>query len=787
DFYERNAIHRIYTRVVAVDAARAEVWCSTSPESTKYDALLIASGSRARAPSFDGAYFPGVLTLRTIADARQVYDAVKLRGLKSALVLGGGALGLEWAHALLEHGVKVTLMERAPRFLPGALDEVGSDLLATRLRKGGIEVILGDEVRMVHPGPNGSAAGVTTLQGRTIHCEIVAAALGVVPNTEFLASAGLSMAKNGAVNVDNGLRASAGNVWAAGDVANVAGEWLALWEPARRQARIAAENMAGGKALYRPGVHYFATRLFDLDFARAGNIERTPGSEELVDFPRGTGQIAYRKLVLNGGRLQGALMLGERSQHVRAIGRNMKHLIDAGVDVSEVKHRLLDASFDCEAWLEKKRLVERPKAPQGTKVIDATKLKEANLKRTRFVSLGAMMPGGTSVLGATGTGPMTAVTGGTAMLDRPSLVAASEQSGRTTALPSASPEHGTTILPSAGPRATKVLSIGLRAEAPVENERSSLAPIDARIDAQGRSWPIVATVSNLGQAPDCQIQLADPALSAHHAQILRYATGLYLRDLGSNTGTWLNGQGLSAVQPLFDGDRIRLGQLELVFRSRALVRSNALKSEESVAGPQLEVRSGRSLGLGFALGKQAVLIGTGPECAIRLTDPGISPRHAQLRSNGTAFYVSDAGSHGGTFVGGTRLGSGQEVALGEGSWLRVGAVDLLFTTGPHADAMARLRPQARVCIDSGSDAGKSAAVAERLIVGSGPRAGLVLQGAAPEHLEFAAHDGRFWVRDLSGGRAFRAGAPLAAEFREISNGELLLLSGTIMVRFEEAS
>jgi len=150
DFYQSYGIHRIYTRVIGVDAARSAVWCSTSPEPAAYDQLLIASGARARAPSFEGAHLPGVLTLRTIADARQVYDAVRLRGIKTAVVLGGGALGLEWAHALLEHDVKVTLIERAPRLLPGALDEVASDLLAARLRKAGIDVLFNDEVRAVH-------------------------------------------------------------------------------------------------------------------------------------------------------------------------------------------------------------------------------------------------------------------------------------------------------------------------------------------------------------------------------------------------------------------------------------------------------------------------------------------------------------------------------------------------------------------------------------------------------------------------------------------------------------
>ncbi|HEY0462668.1 MAG TPA: FAD-dependent oxidoreductase, partial [Polyangiaceae bacterium] len=454
DFYQRYGIHRIYTRVTGVDAARSAVWCSTSPEPAGYDQLLVASGARARAPSFEGAHLPGVLTLRTIADARQVYDAVRLHGLKTAVVLGGGALGLEWAHALLEHGVKVTLIERAARFLPGALDEVASDLLAARLRKAGIDVLFNDEVRAVHPGPRG-VAGVGLASGRGVACELVAAALGVVPNSEFLANTGLSLAPNGAVAVNSRLQSSVANVWAAGDVANVAGEWLALWEPARLQARVAAQNMRGGNALHQPGAHYFATRLFDLDFARIGQIERREGREELIDFPRGTGQIAYRKLVIEGGKLTGALMLGERALRVRAIGRNMKRLIDAAVDVGEIKHRLLEPSFDVEAWLERKRLVERPAAPRKTSVFA-----EAKLKRTQALSLNS----------AAATGAMSEfmapATGGTVAL--PSVAVPTKRSERTVALPSSQPVAtgaGHTSLLASGPRQTRMLSIGLHAEA----------------------------------------------------------------------------------------------------------------------------------------------------------------------------------------------------------------------------------------------------------------------------------------------------------------------------------
>jgi len=777
DFYQRYGIHRIYTRVVGVDAAASAVWCSTSPEPTGYDQLLIASGARARAPTFDGAYLPGVLTLRTIADARQVYDAVKLRGLKTAVVLGGGALGLEWAHALLEHGVKVTLIERAPRFMPGALDEVASDLLAARLRKAGIDVLLNDEVRAVHPGPRG-VSGVTLASGRSVPCELVAAALGVVPNSEFLANSGLTLAPNGAVLVDSRLRSSVPNVWAAGDVANVAGEWLALWEPARLQARAAAQNMRGANVEHRPGAHYFATRLFDLDFARIGKIERHEGSQEISDLPRGTGQIAYRKLVFSGGVLRGALMIGERALRVRAIGRNMKRLIDAAVDVSEIKHRLLDSGFDVEAWLERKRLVERPAAPQKT-----TQIAAAKLKRTQMVDMSRVMANGTLAVPSQRGG-------GTVALS--SALAARVPQAFTTPIASLSPaalgtaQSGmTTAIPS-GPRHTKVLSIGLHAEAAPEG-RSSLAPLDARLEAQGRVWPITLPVTNLGQSPECQIPLQDPALSAYHAQLVRHEQGLYVRDLGSSSGTWVNGQCLFGPHALHDGDRIVVGRLEFLFRCSALPKVTLDAERKNLAGPRLEVRSGGSLGLGFALGPNPVVLGSSPDCGIRLTDPSVNPRHAELRRSGTTHTLIDLGSFNGTFACGARLAPGQARSLAEGDWLRFGAVDVLYDSSARADALASLRPSARVHVTSGSDAGKQARVGEQLMIGSDPRSGLVLSSALPQQLELRAHGGKFWVRDLSGGRAFRAGSPIGLEFSEIQHGDLLLLNGTVMLRFEEGT
>jgi NADPH-dependent 2,4-dienoyl-CoA reductase/sulfur reductase-like enzyme/pSer/pThr/pTyr-binding forkhead associated (FHA) protein len=752
DFYESFSVHRIFSRVTAVDTARSELWCSTSTSPTPYDRLLIASGARARSPSFPGAHLPGVMTLRTIQDARQVVDFLRLRGLKNAVVLGGGALGLEWAHALLEHGVTVTILERSPRFLPSALDQLASDLLATRLRQAGIQVLLGEELAAAQPGHDGSVGAIVTASGRMIPCELLAVALGISPNSAFLQSSGIQLTQGGAIAVDRSMATSVPNVWAAGDVANVEGEQLGLWEPARLQGRIAADNMLGRRSSYEPGAHYFATRLFDLDFARVGSLTAAQAGEELVDFPRGTGKIAYRRLVLDSGRLVGALMIGERSARVRATGRALKRLIDAKTDVRSVKDRLLDPSFDFAAWLGTQKLAEKPAQPRPATAVIAS----AKLRGTQALALRRESPSSTA--------------------DRPEGPASSAGARRPPEAPSA---------PGQGPRGTRMLSIGLVAEAPPPRT-SLLGAVDARLEGLGQVFQLTLSVTNIGRDPASTIVLQDPAVCSLHAQIVRYGEALYLRDAGSRSGTWLNGRALSGAHQLADGDRLRIGAAELVFRSESLRREAPERSLLIGHAPRLEVRSGPSSGLTFALPEQPILIGSAPHCAVCLNDPTLAPEHARLFAAGAgAHALSDLGGPSGTFLRGARLPPGGQVVLADGEWLRLGSVDLLYTRAPTPDAASALRPRARLHVDSGVEAGKNLTFNERALVGSDPNASLCLRGLLPAHLELAVHAGRFWARDLSGGHTFRAGAPLGGEFVELEHGALLLLAGSTLLRFEE--
>jgi len=148
-------------------------------------------------------YYAGLGVEATVVPTRRSSVTERLRVLKlsTAAVLGGGPLGLEWAHALREQGVRVTIVERFPRLLPRALDEAASHLVVTRLRHAGIEVVLGEEVISAYPAAHGGIGAVSTNTGRAVACEFVAVAMGVVPNTELLAQTPVELVPSGAVRV----------------------------------------------------------------------------------------------------------------------------------------------------------------------------------------------------------------------------------------------------------------------------------------------------------------------------------------------------------------------------------------------------------------------------------------------------------------------------------------------------------------------------------------------------------------------------------------------------------
>jgi pSer/pThr/pTyr-binding forkhead associated (FHA) protein len=329
-----------------------------------------------------------------------------------------------------------------------------------------------------------------------------------------------------------------------------------------------------------------------------------------------------------------------------------------------------------------------------------------------------------------------------------------------------------------------MLSIGLHAEAapdPLPTEQ----PIEARFELAGRTLPISGKLCSIGSAPDSGVRLEDPAVAWLHAQIAQQGGALYLRDAGTQTGTWVNGVPLAGAHALRDGDRVLVGRSELTFRSSVLGRTNAA-GDALIAVPRLELRSGPGMGLSFVLAAEQCTIGSGAGAELQVFEPSVAAVHARVRAAHGVHYLSDLGSASGTWVRGNRLPPGQELPLADGEVFQIGSVAAIaYTRAPTRDRVAAFRPVAKLAIASGAGMGQSASFAERALVGSADGVQLRAPGAAPYELEIVCHQGAYFTRDLSGGRTFKSGAPLGPEWAPLQGGELLLISTGALLRFEE--
>lgn len=826
-FYDEFSIHRALVRVARIDTQRSLLWLAQGGRPIGYDSLVIASGARARPPTFEGAWLPGVMTMRTLQDVHRVMDLIKLQGLRTAVVVGGGPLALEWAHGLSHRGVNVVMVVREEKFLPGVIDGVASDLLLARLRHAGVQVRLGDEVVQAAPDGQGRVGGVALKSGERIACELIAVAIGVICNSEFVAGpggeSGIKVGANGGVEVDAQMRTSVPNIYAAGDVAAHQGKLLQLWEPARHQARVAAANILGRPEKWAPGVHYMATRLYDLDCASIGAVAQTvPGAEELVDFPQRTGRISYRKLVIKDNRVIGALMFGEKEARVRRFGRALKRLVDAQADISKIRGELLDPAFDLAAWLHTNELTERPKQIKPATMASAGR-GVAQMKGTHAINLADLPP-----LPAIGV----------------KKKSAEERAAETNGAGAPGPAGG---IDAAFASATPPPQVTL--EGP-----------PGRINVQPPS-------AIVGRDPASAIPLSDPLVSFRHAELTISGQAVYLRDLGSSSGTWINARPVTAPRALRDSDKIRIGATELTVRivhsgdDAARMSAAAASLQKAGTGepkPHLDVRNGRALGLGFELAVDMITIGRDPASIIRLDDESIDWRHAWIRRTQAGWDIADAESHGVTKRNGVVLAPNQWVPLVPGDTIDIGEVSMAYSMRPsdmlsallapasvaygpraeehypaappntpqnapqnappyagppgapqvharaaagpaaagpaHAVGPAHVAPsgagRARLSVRQGPGVGAVAELAEVTIIGSHPQhATLVLADArlGPRHVEISRRADGFYARDLGWqtGTSCR-GQQLGPQPFKLHNGDVLVLAQNIALLFEAA-
>ena len=239
---------RILSEVTAIDREKHTVTVRT-PEGEyreSYDKLVLTPGA---SPKTFGLGGEGVFTLRDVHDTLAIDAYLKGTGTREVLIAGGGFIGVEMAENLVHRGLKVTLAEFAPQIMPPFDPELAL-LLQDALEKGGVTVRANTGVKTIEK--QGNALTVTFTDGSKAQTGAVVLALGVAPETTLAKAAGLKIAENGGIAVDDRMCTSDPDIFAAGDAVTVLGAdgkeaLVPLAGPANRQGRSVAANVLGGR------------------------------------------------------------------------------------------------------------------------------------------------------------------------------------------------------------------------------------------------------------------------------------------------------------------------------------------------------------------------------------------------------------------------------------------------------------------------------------------------------------------------------------------------------------
>jgi NAD(P)H-nitrite reductase large subunit len=326
-----------------------------------YDRLLLAVGAKAVLPRLEGVDLTGVVTLDTLDDARHILKLA--RRSRRAVVIGGGITALELAEGLASRGLQTHYLLRGDRYWRGVLDRDEADIVERGLAEEGVQIHHNTEVARII-GRNGKVAGVELAGGDRLRCEIVAIAIGIRPQTGIAEQAGLSTDRG--VLVDEHMRTSAEQIYAAGDVAQVfdpvSGEHVldSLWWVARQQGAVAGANMSGASEMYHKPIAFNVTRIGgqavtiigalgqkngeagdpDTVAIARGDSETWRVNQETFSVEQQSGECRVR-IVVGEQCINGALVMGDQF-----LSKPLQDLISARVDIGPIRTRLLNGEQD---------------------------------------------------------------------------------------------------------------------------------------------------------------------------------------------------------------------------------------------------------------------------------------------------------------------------------------------------------------------------------------------------------------------------------------------------------
>jgi nitrite reductase (NADH) large subunit len=312
EWYDRHGFRLVAnTRVARLDPRKKTLETADGQE-RRYDLAVLATGSQPLVPPLEGMLGeegllrPGAFVYRTIGDCLRMREHA--RPGDSAVVVGGGLLGLEAAKVLSDRGLHVTVVHVAQTLMNAQLDVIAGDMLARQIERAGIFIRTGRTVEAVYGGED-RIQGAILDDGTTLPADMVVLACGVRPRVDLARASGLPVNKG--IVVNDILATAVAGVYAFGECAEHDGKTYGIVAPVWEQAAVLADVLSGAKpqSRYRGSKLYTRLKVAGVDVASMGALEPELESDQVFQIIEER-RHAYRKLVIRNGRLVGAMLVG---------------------------------------------------------------------------------------------------------------------------------------------------------------------------------------------------------------------------------------------------------------------------------------------------------------------------------------------------------------------------------------------------------------------------------------------------------------------------------------------
>lgn len=341
DFYRRNFIQPLLgIEVVRILPGEKKVLLSDGKK-VGYDCLIIATGGSPAAAGIPGVNNQGVFNFHSLDDARRIIEYCK--GVDTAVVLGGGLIGLKAAVALHECGKNAKIAVASPAILSQIVGAQEARIFESHLMEMGLEIFTNTTPSKILG--KGKVEGIETVEGKKIACQMVVVAKGVTANKAIVKDSGV-MTEHG-ILVDEHCRTSVPDIYAAGDVTqsqdSVRKEtWVnAVWPLAVEEGRVAAENILGNAVALAGRTSMNALSICDLSLIACGLTGARDKVEGAETISVSSGKRDFKRFILKDNRLVGYVLVGNVA-HAGVL----TSLVKKGINIEKIKGQLTSGKYD---------------------------------------------------------------------------------------------------------------------------------------------------------------------------------------------------------------------------------------------------------------------------------------------------------------------------------------------------------------------------------------------------------------------------------------------------------